>query len=108
MMVSYLSYPFLAINNLAALSAQDHAFLEIKGALHVPVKPMLDEFVRQYFLHIHPLLPLIDEAKYWSEYRQDERVGSTSKISLMVLQAMIFTSCTVSPPFMYTFHACHN
>lgn len=99
MMVLYTSYPFLTINNLAGLSSEDLAFLEIKGALHVPVKSMLDEFVRQYFLHVHPFLPLLDEGEFWSSYRQDERASSAKRIPLMVFQAMIFASCSVSPPF---------
>ncbi|KAM5353382.1 hypothetical protein ACJ41O_000032 [Fusarium nematophilum] len=97
MMVPYSSYPFLTINNLADLSSQDLAFLEIKGALHVPVKPMLDEFVRQYFLHVHPTLPLLDEAQFWSAYRQDKPADPQAKIPLLVFQAMIFASCSFVP-----------
>ncbi|KAH7012833.1 fungal-specific transcription factor [Ilyonectria destructans] len=97
MMVLYTSYPFLTINNSASLSPEDLAFLEIKGALHVPVKSMLDEFVRQYFLHVHPFLPLVDEGEFWSSYRQDERANSARRIPLMLFQAMIFASCSFVP-----------
>lgn len=97
-MVAYTTYPFLIVSNLAGLCPQDVAFLEAKGAFHVPIKPILDEFIRQYFLHVHPLCPLLHEGEFWSVYRQDERAGPAKTISLLLFQAVIFASSSVSPP----------
>ncbi|KAM5347469.1 hypothetical protein ACJ41O_010474 [Fusarium nematophilum] len=95
-MVAYTTYPFLIASNLAGLCPQDIAFLEAKGAFHVPMKPILDELIRQYFLHVHPFLPLLHEGQFWSAYRQDERAGP-AKVSLLLFQAVIFASCSFLP-----------
>lgn len=83
------------MGNAPSLTAQDLAFLEAKGALHVPERPLLDEFMRQYFLHVHPMLPLIDEGDFWDTYQQTD---ATKLIPLLLFQAMVFASCTVSFP----------
>ncbi|KAF7558587.1 hypothetical protein G7046_g5570 [Stylonectria norvegica] len=56
--VVYFYYPFLAVPNLRSIPHQDVNFLEVQGCLKVPIQPFLDELVQQYFLHIHPILPL--------------------------------------------------
>ncbi|WYZ40890.1 hypothetical protein EsH8_IV_001231 [Colletotrichum jinshuiense] len=57
---------------------------------------MLDDFVEQYYLHIHPLIPLIDEGEFWDMYSQTEREGaSDDKMSLLLFQTMLFSSCTL-------------
>ncbi|KAF5006304.1 hypothetical protein FDECE_7315 [Fusarium decemcellulare] len=95
MMLSYASHNFLAMSNLSSLSTQDLSFLEAKGALHVPSRLILDEFVRHYFLHVHPMLPVIDEGAFWAAYQQDENAISAKKIPLLLFQAMIFASCSL-------------
>ncbi|TPX08642.1 uncharacterized protein E0L32_009831 [Thyridium curvatum] len=96
-MLLYTAYPFLAINNLAVMSQQDLAFLQGKGALHVPAKPILDEFIRQYFLQVHPFYPLMDEGDFWSVYRQDAQSRSAPMVPLLVFQAMLFASSNFVP-----------
>ncbi|KAL2813884.1 hypothetical protein BJX63DRAFT_421078 [Aspergillus granulosus] len=85
--VSFASYPFLELRGLTTLDREDIAFLASKGCLSVPEESMLDEFVRQYFLHIHPTSPVIDEAEFWRIYRNP---APGKKISLFVFQAIVF------------------
>lgn len=93
----YSSMPFLK-----ALSIRDCDFnhLNSQGCLRVPAKPILDEFVRHYFLYVHPLLPLLNEADFWRAYNpaQTETCSNSggSPVSLLLLQAIMFASCTVS------------
>src|SRR5690606_37648782 len=68
--VVYSYYPFLTISNLPNIPPQDVNFLELQGCLRVPTRALLDEFLQQYFLHVHPLLPLVNEGDFWDIYRQ--------------------------------------
>lgn len=92
--VPFSYYPFVDLACLGTLPSTDVAFLESQGSLHLPSRILLDEFMQYYFLHIHPVLPLIHEGDFWELYRQ--RVGGSSlpAISLPVLHAMLFASCT--------------
>ncbi|KXH28395.1 fungal specific transcription factor domain-containing protein [Colletotrichum simmondsii] len=92
--VTYSFYPFLALGNLHGIPPQDVNYLELQGCLRVPTRAILDEFVQQYFLHVHPLLPMIHEGDFWDLYC----VNPTSyvpgeKLSLLVFQAMLFACC---------------
>lgn len=89
-------YGFLQLEHLCAVPPGDVRFLEFKGSLHVPTKPILNEFTREYFLHVHPNLPLLDERAFWTTYEgtmleREKRV----RISLFLFQAMLFSSCGV-------------
>lgn len=98
--VTYSYYPFLSLNNLHNVSPQDVNYLESQGCLRVPTRAILDEFVQQYFLHVHPLLPFIDEGDFWNIYGQEGGQGGTGgKMSLLVFQAMLFACCNVIPLF---------
>lgn len=89
-------YRFLELRDLPSLPPEDVKFLELKGCLHVPTGPILDEFVRQYFLHVHPCLPVIDEAQFWQMYSlRGGGSGRNRSISLFIFQAMLFASCAV-------------
>lgn len=95
--IGYSYYQFLAINNIASIPAQDYQFLELQGCLHVPVLPVLDIFIHHYFLHMHPVLPILDEGAFWDRY--DQRPNGRepdSKISLLLFQTMLFACCNVS------------
>ncbi|KAL3469751.1 hypothetical protein BJX99DRAFT_267911 [Aspergillus californicus] len=84
--VSFGDYHFLELRGANTLDREDLAFLASKGCLSVPEEVVLDEFVRQYFLHVHPASPVIDEADFWRMYQGP----SAKKISLFVLQAILF------------------
>lgn len=93
--ITYSYYNFLSISNLY-IPPQDFQFLELRGCLRVPVRPILDEFVRQYFLHIHPMLPILDEGGFWDMYLQRSDALHNVNISLLVFQTMLFNCCNVS------------
>lgn len=91
--VVYCYYPFLAVNNLRNVPPQDINFLEAQGCLRVPVKPLLDELVKQYFLRMHPILPILNEGDFWALYDQDTEAPPADRISLLLLQAIMYASC---------------
>ena len=94
--VIYSYYPFLKLDILSHMSSQDVNFLEIQGCFRVPTRPALDEFIREYFLHIHPTLPMIDEGDFWDMYT-NRGISPIERpcISLFVFQAMLFASSSV-------------
>ncbi|KAL2823294.1 hypothetical protein BDW59DRAFT_163456 [Aspergillus cavernicola] len=85
--VSFSKYHFLELRGLTTLDREDLTFLASKGCLSVPEKSILDEFVRHYFLQIHPGSPVIDEAEFWRVYCNPV---AGKKISLFVFQAILF------------------
>lgn len=100
--VTYSYYPFLEIRHLSRVLPQDVSYLEMQGCLRVPKKTFLDEFVKQYFLHVHPIMPLVNEGDFWESYGSAVAESSeTERTSLLVFQAMLFAACAVSliPPY---------
>ncbi|KAF7551304.1 hypothetical protein G7Z17_g5076 [Cylindrodendrum hubeiense] len=92
--VVYSYYPFLTIGNLSNIPPQDVNFLELQGCLRAPTRAMLDEFLQQYFLHVHQLLPLLNEGDFWDLYCHSTSSGMpTERVSLLVFQAILFASC---------------
>lgn len=86
--------PFLLSDGLKRLTPEDLAFLGSKGSLSVPGRAYTREFITQYFIRNHPILPVLDEVKFWRAFEGD----GTEKISLFVFQALLFASCPVSTP----------
>ncbi|KAF5632077.1 n-terminal binuclear Zn cluster-containing protein [Fusarium sp. NRRL 52700] len=80
---------FIRNPDLSNLPPDDVSFLQRQGCLNVPPRPLLDEFIREYFLHVHPMLPLMDESVFWEQYEQE-----TNELSLFLIQAMLFASCS--------------
>jgi hypothetical protein len=96
--IGYSYYQFLELDNVGSIPTQDYQFLELQGCLHVPVCSILDIFIDQYFLHMHPMLPILDEGMFWDIYSQNPNPGGRNrKFSLLVFQAMLFACCNVSP-----------
>lgn len=94
--VIFSFYSFLKWPDLPNIPPEDVKFLEMKGCLHVPPRAILDEFIRQYFLHVHPCLPVLNEAEFWRIYRgKPDRHGNESSFSLFTFQAMLFVSSAV-------------
>jgi hypothetical protein len=94
MMFAY--FDFLEAETLSHIAPEDFKFLEYKGCFHLPSRPILDELVREYFLHVHPVLPVIDECTFWEMYFPNGRRAVHRKIPLFVFRAMLFVSCSVS------------
>lgn len=89
--VAFSSYSFLKWDGVSRMTPEDLAFLNSRGCLQLPAQDLLEEFVRQYFLHCQLNAPIIDEALFWKVY-QNPQVDGTPKIPLLVFQAMIFAS----------------
>lgn len=97
--VTYSHFRFLTLGNIHKIPSQDVNYLESQGCLHVPMPPILDDFIQHYFLHIHPLNPLINEGDFWDMYAQrDGNQVPRDTMSLLLFQAMLFSSCTVRFP----------
>ncbi|KAL4864855.1 hypothetical protein BDV12DRAFT_158423 [Aspergillus spectabilis] len=90
--VDFATYSFLEINNLQSLEQEDVAYMRSKGCFSVPDPSVLDEFITEFFLHVHPESPVLDEAKFWRLYMQPDHGESQTegKLSLFVFQAMLF------------------
>jgi hypothetical protein len=83
-------------DDFSELSVEDIRFLKAQGCFQIPAMPALDRFVQQYFLHVHPLLPMIDEANFWNVFNNNsDGHGQPFKISIFTFQAMLFSCCSV-------------
>jgi hypothetical protein len=90
---------FLDLESLSNLCQEDMAYLKSNGCLDVPQETERDEFVRQYFLFVHPCLPIIDEAEFWHMYQRNNKQSKPSKkFSILVFQALLLASCPVWLP----------
>ncbi|KAH7109730.1 hypothetical protein B0J13DRAFT_600602 [Dactylonectria estremocensis] len=96
--VLYLNYHFLSISNLPNMPSEDINYLDIQGCLLVPRRQTMDFIVHQYFLHVHPFLPLLDERYFWDMYtrRWVAADASSPKISLLVFQALFVREAKTS------------
>ncbi|RSM06729.1 hypothetical protein CEP52_005585 [Fusarium oligoseptatum] len=96
--VLFSSYSFVSADTLWNLDGEEMTFLEKQRCLYLPAQAAMDEFVQQYFLHVHPTLPLINEQDFWAMYNaQPSEAMSTGRVSLVVIQAMIFLACPFVP-----------
>ncbi|CAG7988360.1 unnamed protein product [Penicillium salamii] len=87
---SYTEYDFVDTMQLSSLPGEDISFLASEGCFTLPNSAAMDEFFQQYFTRVHPLVPVIDEAEFWTLYRKKAPTNYT--ISLFVLQSMLFAS----------------
>ncbi|WAO94458.1 Leucine--tRNA ligase [Fusarium falciforme] len=92
--VVYCHYPTLTITNIHRIPQEDFSFLELQGCLKVPIRPLLDEFVQQYFLHVHPILPVVHEGDFWDLYDNKSSHSPKEPIALLLFQAMLFAAST--------------
>jgi hypothetical protein len=94
--VMYSNFSFLEAD-ISLMSQEDAHFLDTQGCFKVPGRQAVDKFVREYFLHVHPSLPLLDESAFWEMYSQSDRSPRSGvSLSLFVFQAMLFVSSSVS------------
>lgn len=64
----------------------------------LPQTVILAEFMKAYFLHVHPLLPLFREGDFWAIGAPETSLNTpagTQEMSLLLLQAMLFASSVV-------------
>ncbi|CAI4213520.1 unnamed protein product [Parascedosporium putredinis] len=94
--LSYASYSFLKAPEVQNLRPHDQEFLIREGCFVLPQREYLDEFVRHYFLHVHPMLPILDEAEFVEIYDGDTLSGSSVReLPMIVMQAMLFVSASI-------------
>ncbi|KIW39127.1 hypothetical protein, variant [Exophiala oligosperma] len=92
--VPFYFHKFLKLGDMQHLSPTEIRCLEREYCLQVPSGRVLDEFVRQYFLYVHPCLPLLNEGHFWALYSGSGRDGNCSPtFSLALFQAILFTAC---------------
>ncbi|WKT46952.1 hypothetical protein QSH57_011826 [Fusarium oxysporum f. sp. vasinfectum] len=84
---------------LSHLAEDDVTYLKSKNVFNLPPKEVQDELVNNYFLYIHPLLPIMREKDF-----QDDYATNLSGTSLLLYRAMIF----VATSLLYDFDAERN
>ncbi|OAG44057.1 hypothetical protein AYO21_01514 [Fonsecaea monophora] len=83
---------------LDRLCPSDVRFLEDNGCFQVPPNPVLDIFLREYFLYIQPMLPVLHERDFCEAFIDidgDKTVPNPP--SLFVFQAVLAASSMVRP-----------
>jgi hypothetical protein len=94
--VFYSFHQFLKLPGLSEIPQEDIQYLNLKGCFRVPSGGTVDEFVRKYFLYVHPCLPIINEAEFWRMYYHQEPAGvEEGGLSLFTFQAMLFAASAV-------------
>lgn len=95
--VRYTNYSFVDLHVAPESSTGLDSYMEAMHCFELPEPTILDEFVRQYFLHVHPNLPLLDEGEFMETYRRGTSAGVQNQggISLFVLQGMLYATSTV-------------
>ncbi|KAJ5807958.1 hypothetical protein N7474_009227 [Penicillium riverlandense] len=88
--VAYSEYDFIDCFSLSSLPPEDMQYLASKSSLTLPDQDAIDEFVHQYFRHIHPTVPVLDEGEFWRIYQGDPE---PERLSIFVFQAVLFASC---------------
>lgn len=98
--VLFSCYHFVSASVIWGMGQDDSRYLEQRGCLSLPEKAILDQFIQQYFLHVHPIIPIINEGDFWAMYHsQPGEAKWTGTFPLVILQAMIFVACPVSSTF---------
>lgn len=75
---------------LSHLADDDVAYLKSKKVFDLPPKEVQDELVNNYFLYVHPLLPLMGEKEFRDDYE-----ANLSSTSLLLYRAVIFVATSV-------------
>ncbi|RKL39430.1 hypothetical protein BFJ72_g6904 [Fusarium proliferatum] len=91
--VTFAYYPFLCINNISSLHTDDINYLDAQGCFKLPESNSLDHLVRTFFQNAHPILPVVNEAEFWSAYDPSTSGGKTNRVPVILLSAMLFVAC---------------
>lgn len=99
--VLYKCCPCVEVDDLRRLEPCAVQFLGQCGCFHLPARSILDEFIKQYFLHFHPVLPLplpLNELEFQKMYfAEPTSHPKQRRVPLFLLQAMLFLACPVCP-----------
>lgn len=78
--------------------AGQHEALGAQGCFQVPSSAWLVIFLKCYFLHVHPMLPMIRECDFWAILDSNDEMLATEVtqfVSLPLLQAILFAASPV-------------
>lgn len=93
-MVVYSTYSFVDRADLFYTSVQDIQFLHSEGCFLLPSPNIMFQFLKHYFMNVHPTLPMLNEAEFWDAYWSPSPPRS-KMLRLLPIQAMLFASCNV-------------
>ncbi|KAJ3456118.1 hypothetical protein MRS44_016141 [Fusarium solani] len=94
-----IHYPFIDPGAVWRLSPGEMTLLEKRRCFQVPAEPVLAEFIQNYFMYMHPFLPLVDEASFWELYSSPPSTFlDKPRFSLFVVHTLLF----ISSPFVAT------
>ena len=82
---------WLTSNNDGAIG-----MLRSEGCFSIPSVPLLAEFLKQYPIHIHPMLPLLDEITFRILKGSRDSCTYQDDLTLVLLQALLHATSTVS------------
>ncbi|KAG8665128.1 uncharacterized protein FPOAC1_013106 [Fusarium poae] len=89
--VHFSHYRCIEAYDLDQIDPSAALLLEEYACFHVPPRPMLDEFIRHYFLHIHPVLPVMDEVEFLDMFRTDTITRPCQgQVPLFLFHAILF------------------
>ncbi|KAL4985139.1 hypothetical protein BDW68DRAFT_199001 [Aspergillus falconensis] len=92
--VPFSAYPCIKALDSPESEVDGLPILKLTGCLHLPGRAEVDVLLRHYFLYVHPLFPIIDEAAFWSVYKSP--CSGDELIPLCLFRAIIFSaSCFV-------------
>lgn len=63
--------------------------LRLRGAFHLPEKPLCDDLINSFFAHIYPMEPIIDRTSFMKQYED-------GTISLLLLQSVLLAASRVT------------
>ncbi|KAH0842469.1 hypothetical protein AYO21_10772 [Fonsecaea monophora] len=75
---------------IAGFDYADVVYLEAKGGLSLPPRPIRDELLRLYFSHVYPYAPILDRVKFMQDYAADQH-------STFVLQSLFANVVPYAP-----------
>jgi hypothetical protein len=87
-----------SVGNLSA-AALDSCTMTFDEACSIVQNPLRDELIKTYFLHVHPLCPIIDEFDWFEFYDDIEEIELKKHPNLLLFQVMMFAAsavCTIS------------
>jgi hypothetical protein len=87
--IAFQAYPFIKSDFFARLGQDEICYLDSQSCFRLPTRSSWNSMIQVYFRHIHPLVPVLEEAKFWEFSRGN---GSPS-LSLFVAQAILFAAC---------------
>ncbi|RKK84548.1 Cutinase transcription factor 1 beta [Fusarium oxysporum] len=72
------------------IAAEDVNYLQIKGALSIPILPLQNALLQAYIEYVHPYMPLMDLNNFLSII--NTRDGQNGQTSLFLYQAVMFAA----------------